>query len=324
MEKDLHIAIDGGGTKTIGVLFRKNGEILKVIRREFESNVWISKKGVKDKTLTRVLELINDLKKDYLGELKTITFTIPGFTFVNEIEKSYPTTKVTLVGDHEAAHLACFCGEDGICLSIGTGVFSVYFCDNNRTPVILGGWGPLEEDTGSGYYAGLCLLKHLMKDFENDDYSEESKLLIEKWNIDKADIRIDLSQKLYGKNCKSRRDIAALSHIVSSQAEKGSKISIDILDKCGRELADLVYRTYLRKGGDKCPYSVVGGFKKAGKYLLDPLFDQVNKLTDKIYYVEPKFDNYIGSVLYALKLNGVKISKDSDAVKNVIESIKKI
>ncbi len=325
MYRDFHIVVDGGGTKMIAILFKENGEIQNVIRREFQGNLWIcGEKNAKEKILAKTIDLLESVSGNLMKQVKSITFTIPGFSIIEQIKERYPDNKVTLYGDHIPAYLAAFCGEDGICLSIGTGIFSAYRCDKCEGGfMFFGGWGPLEGDTGSGYYAGLCLLKRLMKDIEENNYCKESEIILEKWGLEKSnDIRERLTRLLYGENPKSRRDIAELSLILSSQAQKGSHVSLDILKHCGKEIADLIYRTFVITGLKECNYSIVGGFKNAGKYLLDPLFEELEKRTDKLHYVEPKFNNYIGSVLFSLKLNGVEIKEDSEVVKNIRKTIK--
>ena len=93
MKEPLHIVIDGGGTKTIAILFRENGEILKGLRKEFAANVQLIEKAeqtLSDKKaeqlekklrenkldLNDMLMQFEDMKK--MGPMKEILSMIPG------------------------------------------------------------------------------------------------------------------------------------------------------------------------------------------------------------------------------------------------------
>lgn len=323
MDKQLHIAIDGGGTKTIGILFDGEGRIIKSSKSQTASNIaLIGHQGLAISVADNVMEIISNLCGGTESKLASVTFTIPGFEACLPImAKRLPENlKIIMSSDNESAYLGAFCSETGICVSAGTGAFAGY--PDKKYPegfLFVGGWGALYEDVGGGYYAGVCALKRLMDDIDRNDFCMLSVKLLEHFNLKKdLSAKRELIKKLYITKEIDRKAIAELSFLLKSCAENCSEEAIGVFETCAYRLAELAYRTYCIEKLDKqCPVALVGGLKKVGDYLIEPFKRRLVEFSDNLIYKQPRFDNYIGSVLFALKQTGADISVDGAVVKNL-------
>ena len=313
MEEGLHIAVDGGGTKTIAILFRKSGEIVKGIRKEFGSNVMLMKTGEETEFVFKQMVLLLDelCNEDEWNAVQSVTFTIPGFHLDNErLQKKLAGKDVGRFGDAPAAYVGALGDRIGVCVSAGTGgvaavptesVAGGFFC--------IGGWGTYNDDAGGAYYVGMLALKRLFRDADRDEYCLLSRRILEKFGEDSA--RRLVNKKLYGEEKPSRRDIAQLAILVGECAAEGCEVSKDIFDDCAYRLAEYAFIGYKRviKTGD-CPVALVGGLKKAGAVLIEPFKKYLAEFSKRLVYTEPMFENYIGSVVFALQRLGLPLNQE--------------
>ena len=172
MEKTLHVAIDGGGTKIIGILFLSDGTILKSKRLAMNSNVGFSAELKALQALENGIEtLLKELCQEHEWEkVQTITFTIANHDdrMLDYFNEKYPTKKFFLMDDGIPAFAACFGNGRGICIASGTGSLINYcktpiFSLDRKDYAFVGAWGRLDDDPGSGYYVGINALRVLFR-----------------------------------------------------------------------------------------------------------------------------------------------------------------
>ena len=149
------IGIDGGGTKTLGVLITENGDILGY--KEAGPSNFLSV-GL-DETVKNLETVIYGLCMDQGLSLKDVKIGM-GLAGVGR-EKDKETLKEALQSrnfdfvvdtDVVAALMAATEGGDGVVVIGGTG--SIAYGIRGGKTVRVGGWGYLLGDEGSGYYIG--------------------------------------------------------------------------------------------------------------------------------------------------------------------------
>ena len=310
MEK-LHIAVDGGGTKTIAILFKENGEIVKGNRKNFGSNVWLIRESeAKEKVYQQMIELLNELcNQEDWRKVQTVMFTIPGFSIENDILKEKLDGKIVGVfADSEPAYWGALGLRKGICVSAGTGAFAIAsFQEAEEKYFIAGGWGTYDDDAGGGYYVGLLAIRQLFRDIERETYCLLSKRLMELFKIC---TREDIVRLLYQDEKLGRREIAQISYVVADCAVDGCEQAQRIFDDCAYRLAEYAYVAYSRiKYTEDTSVVLVGGLKQVGDCLVKPFKKYLLQFSRRLIYTEPLFENYIGSVVFALHKIGAPLTQ---------------
>ena len=314
MEKTLNLIVDGGGTKLKAILFYSNGEIIKNKRLDMNSNTTLSGGSEATTVLAdNLIALIKEICAERFDEVYSITFTIANYDYAleNLLAPALKNKRVEFSGDAYSAFFACFGGKGGVCLCSGTGSFALYSSTpslNKKDYACMGGWGTLDEDLGSGYFVGITALRSLLYAIDDQKFSPLHIAILKKLGFDEKVDRYHFCNFLY--SSLSRRDIAQLSHVVAKCAKEGESESVDIYSRCAHYLADYANRLYnLKVKSGLCPVSLVGGMVNAGDILLKPLKERLSVLNENLVYTEPLFQNYVGSILVAIKTLGLEIDE---------------
>lgn len=155
------IAIDGGGTKTLTVLFQEDGHIL-YLRSDPGTNPLDI--GV-EASQNRILHAIYSAAKHATEKLSAIYAGVAGLVyfdqyFQQDICAMFGADNFTIETDgrnlisSELTH-----NEDGCCLIVGTGC-GTWIRTKQRDHIFhVGGWGYLVDTLGSGYALGRDVLR---------------------------------------------------------------------------------------------------------------------------------------------------------------------
>ena len=325
MKERLHIAVDGGGTKTISILFRENGEILKGFRKNFGANVWLMQgNDTLEAVSQNMVEMLNELcSEEEWKAVQSVTFTIPGFSIKSDCLKEKLAGKLTgEFSDNEPAYWGALGLKKGICVSAGTGAFAIAPCkEKNEEYFIAGGWGSFDDDAGGGYYVGLLAIRTLFRELERGEYSLLSKSLMALYDVYN---RKDIEWLLYEDKKLGRREIAQLSKTVAKCAAEGCEQARQIFEDCAYRLAEYAYVAYLRSmNSEDVPVVLVGGLKQAGDCLILPFKKYLSQFSKRLIYMEPLFENYIGTVIFALGKVGIPLTQSCfDNIEKTKENIR--
>ncbi|MCC6547269.1 ROK family protein [Candidatus Sumerlaeota bacterium] len=248
--KKLVIGVDGGGTKTNGVLMEEGGRIL--------ARTTVGSTNPHSNPEQKVREALHSMVDTLLDDGKATLDNVDGICmgmagadrpadrgFLERIirEKIGATKKLIIVNDAVVAMVAVLGKLDGILVIAGTGSICYAFNHEKGESTRAGGWGHLLADEGSGYVIGLSALKAIMRAFDQRTAATSltDRILAEL----KLNAPPDLVGWVYmGGNGKT--EIAALSRIVHEEAEKGDAIASAILAEQADELVDIVKAVYKR------------------------------------------------------------------------------
>ncbi len=237
------IGIDAGGTKSELVAYDLRGSIV------FEKIGGAGNPAVNlENTVNNIISLIGDCTEE-LGKEECLLISI-GMASVEtgnyaELIKKYVEgafgIETVVLNDAEMACMAYFGSDDGILAIAGTG--SSCYVQKNGKGEMVGGWGHILGDEGSGYHIVMEAFKNIVyridRNMKFDDLSEK---LLKKIG---GSSRSEIMEFIYG-NEKSA--IAALFPIIARGAADGDLHSAVILDKEGKELAELTLTAYGKKG----------------------------------------------------------------------------
>ncbi len=251
-------AVDMGGTKAEGVVFKENGE---VVCRVVEKGGAPFDNGV-DYSVGNLCKCVDGLiaaspEKPvafYLGAAACEYF-MPQFT--GALSK-YGFEKLRVEGDGPSLISGVFGHSDGAGLICGTG--SALYVRHGDEYYHIGGGGHMIDSCGSGYVLARRAIRAALRAV---DGSESPTMLVEM--LEEAAgfplwYRLD---KVYEGG---RSYIASFAHVLFEARNKGDKVARRIFNEGAAELADVIWAEYNKNGG---PFNLIfngGIFKNYPEY----------------------------------------------------------
>ena len=238
----LVLGIDGGGTKSIGLISDDLGNMLaRRMGEAANANVV----GV-DTAAKNLFQLVNMCCEDIRcrpDELRSIVFGLAGAgreenrrrvqeavetLFENEGLKVRP---ISIETDARVALEGAFGSGPGVAIIAGTG--SIVIGKTQRGDVLtVGGWGRLLGDEGSGYYIGREALKAVMLHYEyRGDSGKLREILANKYNWSSR-------EQIIGAVYQENFDVASLAPVVLEAAADHDAVSQNILQSAATHLVE--------------------------------------------------------------------------------------
>lgn len=291
---DYIIGIDGGGTKTLGVLYDNTGKEIKRIQLGF-SNFSVDEELSK----ANLRELISQLLSGIVKETKVfIQMGIAGASrlsdpqeFLTQIEKQFDCT-ASLDVDATISLYAIEKEEDETLIMAIGGTGSVIMVKNEGAVNRIGGWGHLLGDGGSAYHLVLETLKTLIDEYENDlPLSPVSQHLV---NVIGAENPQKIVEFVYNKD---KSTLAQLSVEIQSMADKDEKVKGLLLNEA-KYLADqiiLAHKRFVKT--DKVVVALRGSFSLQALYVKEEVMRLVSKAIKDVRFdvdgPEPVYGAYV-------------------------------
>lgn len=293
------IALDGGGTKTDGVLINNKGKILKRIKSG-PSNP--NKVGTKESifVLKKIISHLADRKKIklvFLGLAGGLERDVEKRRQIEKELKKYFRFPIIVEGDQKIGFLAGTDKKEGVLVIAGTGAISMGW--RNKKETISGGWDWLLGDQGSAFWIGKKALEKVIKilDGREKENTILKDLILKNFKIKKEK---DFYQKFYEKDFLEK--IASISKLVDFYAKKGDKISIEILRESGKELSKMAISVIKKLKFEKkrFPLVLVGGVFKSKIVLLE-FQKEIKKVAKNVEFIFPKKEPVFGAIKLALE-----------------------
>jgi N-acetylglucosamine kinase-like BadF-type ATPase len=238
------LGADGGGTKTLGVLADDRGtELARVQAGATNPNVV----GVETAAATLVELMLSSCKQAGClpTALKSMVFGLAGAGNTNVqqrlrialrdalLKRDVPMPPVEFVTDARIALEGAFNGGPGIIVIAGTGS-AVLGKSPDRTVRLVGGWGRVLGDEGSGYFVGLEALKLLARMFDGRMESGPLRGLLE------TRFTLNSRERVVSAVYQEGLTVASLAPVVLAAAEQGDLAARDIFSRGAAFLADQV------------------------------------------------------------------------------------
>lgn len=300
---DYIIGIDGGGTKTLGVVYDYEGQEIKRLQVGF-SNFSVDI----EKSKATILELISQLVSGIAKDKKVyIQMGIAGASrltetesFLQEIEDKFDC-KANLDIDAIISLYAILKKENESLITAIGGTGSVIMIEHQNKINRLGGWGHILGDEGSAYHFVVEALKRLIAEFEsNEPLSILSKHLIKVLGLTEPK---DLVEYVYNTD---KSTIAQLSLEIQSLNDLDPQVK-ELLVNEGKLLANQIvkaYNKYIKKGN--VVVALRGSFSLKALYVNETIITEVNKKIKNVRFdldgPEPVYGAYI---LAKKKIEGV-------------------
>lgn len=169
-------------------------------------------------------------------------------------------------------------------------------------PGTVGGWGALVADEGSGYWIGREAMLAAIHHYElRGPETMLTRMLMDRLYPD------DFGSSIFSvyESSSPARSVAAMSRMVDEAARAGDAVSLDILHRAARLLAEQIRTVYLKHPEYyDFPLLVTGGSYKNYR-LFDWLCEEVEKLYPGKQVRTPLFEPVVGGVFAHAKRIGL-------------------
>lgn len=212
-----------------------------------------------------------------------------------------PSQSVLLVHDTENAHAGALAGEAGTIAIAGTG--SVAFARSEHgVTALLGGWGFLFGDEGSGFWLAREALSAAMRDRDAGEENELGALALAHFN--KPTLRA-IARAFYAGEI-SRADVAAFSGTIVHAAERGNGAAMQSVRSGANALAVLAKQAMHQAGMSRGKIAVTGGMMQSSTYAGE-VAAAVRDALPQCERVRPRYDPAVGALILAYRRAGVAV-----------------
>lgn len=299
------IGVDGGGTKTLGLIADEKGK--ELARTEVgSSNIHSNPKEVVKKNLHQLIsELLkkSNLSKDDVG---AICLGLAGAGREKErgmiremVKEALPKSNIFPVTDALIALIGGTLKPFGIIVIAGTGSIALGINQAGEEGRA-GGWGHILGDEGSGYMISLKALRAICRAHDGRTKPTSLKeLILKHLNREKPEDLIMWTRDIKA----DKATIGALSPLVVQAFNEGDEVARQILEEESAELALAANATLTKlfKPGDKEAEIVVGGgnLRKSEEYF--GIFQaKMREYAPDVPVIQPKDEPVVGAKIYAL------------------------
>lgn len=293
------IGIDGGGTKTLGILWDENQKEINKYQTGF-SNFAVSK----ELTNKHIEETITELTKG-INQKIDVVIGVSGYSnllnkdeYINKLEKKF-NINLTIESDGYLALNSVVTTNPVIMVIGGTGSIG-YSLYNNKVHK-MGGYGHLLGDEGSAYHVVIKAFKYLIKYYESHNKLDSfCKKIMNELNINDVE---EIKPLVYGTNNKS--EVAKYSKIISKIANEGNRVAIKLLIEEGKSLGNLITNLYKKMNSNKTvTIALRGGFLNNVLVVKNSLIETLNKNNLNYLIDEENNEPIIGAYYIAIKDGG--------------------
>jgi glucosamine kinase len=300
------IGVDGGGTKTVGRLADLQGtDVASHAVGPTNPNLT----GVEEsaRTLCNLIRHLCAKASCRPGDLKGIVLGLAGASaekLQQEIrehitrclhEEGTPDPPLQVVTDVRIALEGAFGGEPGIAVIAGTGS-SIMYKNAQGAVGLMGGWGRILGDEGSGYFIGLEALKAVTRDYDGRGSAPSLREgLAARFGLAS---RSRIIEAVY----RQQFPIPSIAPFVLDLAARADDVSCRILKHAASLLADQVGAALSRIGEGPVSIVLSGGLVETATPYRDILMTELTSRFPTVHVLPPRFSPEQGAVLMALPL----------------------
>lgn len=301
------IGIDGGGTRTRGVLYSNN----KVITQVRSGTTRIGSVGVGE-SCERLLNVIADLCEQaglISSELDAVVIGLAGVWLEEEKKRSSKLLKtlarsqnmilndLLIISDAELAVEGAFRGGNGVAMIVGTGSIAVGKLGKDKL-VRCGGWGIELDDEGSGAWIGREGLTAVVRALDGRGKATGLTDVLASIN---PSIDVKEPRTIVKAYFERAFEYHMLSPLVMKCAQDGDIVSLDIITRASKHLVELLYALYPKFNMKTVPVALMGGIIDADTLLSKMIVKELEQDT-RFKLVQEKGTPLEGALALGLKL----------------------
>ncbi|MEW6046722.1 MAG: BadF/BadG/BcrA/BcrD ATPase family protein [Bacillota bacterium] len=297
------LGIDSGGSKSIGILMREDGAILGIGFGGPTNLYFVSEEDARFAIRTVVRQALGATALPV--RVEAVCFSSPGLpraTAESALDGLVVPGQLVMEDDAPSAFVGALGGQDGVVVLAGTGSFG--YGRRRGNVRVIGGWGPLLGDEGSGYWIALEAIRAVIRAYERRG---PETLLSERLRATlHYGYETELRHIVYSASM-SRHRLASLAMLVSEAAREGDAVARGILEAAGRQLGELAcsVATLLEWHDESFPVSLTGGVGRSGPFVLEAFVGRVLESFPNARWVPPRYQPFVGAALRALEVLGL-------------------
>ena len=295
------VGIDGGGTRTVGILTTKTGQCLAQVQSG-PSNYHVVGEAKTQAVLENVIGELRE--KSGIPSASAIHFCLgmaglgraEDRKVVGRICDELGISKNRRILTHDA-HIALVGGtekQQGVIVISGTGAI-VYGVNTNGDEARASGWGYLLGDEGSGYDIAIKGLRAVARAADGRGNPTELTNRI----LDRLE-RNEPSELIRWTHAASRDEIAQLAEVIFDTAQTTDAVATEIVDKAADELV-CATESVIKQLEFIEPFDIVlsGGNLIHQPMFSDKLRHRLARIQPKVSVLLPKHEPAYGAVLLA-------------------------
>lgn len=300
-----YIAFDGGGTKLQGVLF---DETYTVLASGLSGGVngTVHTAAEADRHIEECLCGMLERAGRPIEEIEILFASQDGKRYERAVRRHVRCKRFFSAGEGSVGVLVC--GMDtGLCALSGTGSDVFYVRDGIEEDVV-GGWGYLLSDDGSGVWIGQQALRHMMRVFERlDEPGALHTILREEYGIES---RAHLYDIVYYQQKAPVFQIGSYCKAVSKAAGLGDPIAVRILREAGIKMAEECFEMIrTRHLPPDTPVCLTGSVFRHCHDMRESFTEQIRIHYPEMAVHRPAFEPVIGGVFRCMLLHGKRFSQ---------------
>ena len=323
MHRDLVVAIDGGGTKTVLIIADASCRVLGVGRGGPLNAVFVAEQeaiaSVRQAATAALAR--TGLTKSAVGgyelPVAALYASAPGASpeiISSGVSGLLIPEAVLVEGDEFATHAGALGGDCGVVVLAGTGSFA-FGRASDGSIASAGGFGPLLGDEGSAYDIGLSALRLAAMASEGRlPHTTLSTLALDHFKV--------ASWPDLARMSLSREAVAGFAQVTSTAARHGDATAAAVLSRAGSDLGRLgahVAGQLLPHHDGSLKITLVGGASTAGPCLTNAFADAVASSDDRCMVGPPAYSPCVGALMLALGMVGVAMN--DEVIRNMEQSI---
>lgn len=312
------LGIDGGGTKTVGVITNEQGEV--IAEATFGAT---NPNSVEEDQLTeeisKLFRTLQQQSDSVFYQLNHVFAGIAGCAHRSAKEKVKriceaflpQNTPITVDNDAIIALYSGTYGHPGIVQIAGTGSVT-YGVNGEGKRDRVGGWGHLIGEKGSGFSLGRDALEASFRAYDQvDESSELLDCCLEYFQVEALPDVIPIVY--HAKNVKEK--LAALSPLVFEAADRGDRAASAIIEEngqyIGRSIGGLIQKLFVKKDKDfQIPVVLTGGLFRRLDLFQEAIETMIDKQALQAKLVVPDLPPVAGAIIAALREEEVQIPAD--------------
>jgi glucosamine kinase len=301
----LVLGVDGGGTKSLGLIADGAGTVLARERGEGSNQNVIGTENAAQNLANLVAALAKTAGRS-IADIGSAVFGLAGAgspkdrqVLVASVQArlksmGLPPVPVSIETDGRIALEGAFNGGAGVVVVAGTGSV-VMGKSPEGTTISIGGWGRVLGDEGSGYFIGLEALKAVTREIDGRGEAGRLRVAIaSRFGLEKR-------ERIIAAVYREKFDIPSIAPAVLEAAEAGDRTAVDILERASRgfapQIAAAVDRLGLKAGAG---IVMLGGLIDHDTVYSRSLAGEIRKLSPAVEFRAPLNGPAHGALLLAI------------------------
>ena len=319
----IFLSIDGGASRTRGVLFTETGEVRLFLETEATS---LSRSDADAPgILGRFIQELVTQAGLGLEDVDLVNVGVAGVSNLDarerlfkELDRLRLSDRAIVTSDVEAAYEVIWGDAPGVLVCVGTGAIGWARDEQGNTYRASGRGAQLGGDPGSGYWMGKTAMVHLImsegplagnEKAEDEVLDELRHRVMETYGVES----VEAAARITGEAADMVARTALLGQVVCDLAEEGNDLALAILQEGTQGLADellqMIDKAGLRR--EKMTIGINGNIIINSAVYRQIMADALSYDLPDITWLPPEIDPAFGAGIIAARLNHIAIDRDS-------------